>query len=107
MPAPIPQSQVPIVKELCEKLGFESLSDRQPLLDSTHQWRRMYLCKDGTFGKDLIQWKSLDTQRKLRKMAEEYVECSGNGPRFWPLKERPTERSRTRDVLEYPEDSLR
>ena len=102
-PAPIPQNQIPIVKELCENLGFESLSDRQALLDSTHQWRRTYRCDDGTLGKDLVDWKSAKTQENIMIMTREYLDRAGNGTKFWPGKGRP----RPRMIPEYPEDKLR
>lgn len=100
-PAPIQQNQIPIAKDLCEKLGFVSLSERHALLDSTHQWRRTYECVDGTIGKDLVDWKSAKTQEYLKNMTRDYLERGGNGTKFWPRT------GRRGPLPEYPEDKLR
>ena len=100
---PTQQSQVPIVTAICERLGFESLSDRQALQDSTHHWRRTYKCDDGTLGKDLVDWKSATTQKNIMVMTREYLDRAGNGAKFWPPRGRPQPRT----IPEWPEDSQR
>ena len=100
-PTCIQQNQVPIGKDLCEKLGFHSPSKRHVLLESTHTWRRGYTCLDGTLGIELVDWKSKETQDNLETMTREYLERGGNGKKFWPQKGR-------RGLLPaYPEDMIR
>lgn len=78
--------KVPLVRELCEELGFGegagSKKTRNIMTESTHDWRRTYITPNGTPGKDLIDPKCT---YNLFDMAHAYLE-RGYGEIYWPAK---------------------
>lgn len=88
---PLP-TQVPNLVELSETLGFVTSATRpnRELAESTHCWRRHYVCDDGTPGTELLDWKSSLVRTELKKMTKRYLNGSGYGER-WGEHPRPKE----------------
>jgi hypothetical protein len=101
--APIPTNRIPKVKELQENLGFGPLFNRpaRDLQESTHRFRKEYLTGDGTFGKDLVDWKTAKTQNELSRMTRAFLEDEHYGVKYWPSKGGTC----SRRVPQYPGDS--
>lgn len=78
-------SQVPSVKELCNRLGFQRATQTETTVftDATHMFRRSYKCSDGTAGSDLTDWNSPRVQQELAAMAMAFLAARGNGELFW------------------------
>lgn len=68
---PIPQSQIPNVKKLCEDLV--SSHRESNLKETTQSFRKRYKTKDGIPGRNLIEWRQAKTQEDLYYMAVEYM----------------------------------
>lgn len=96
------QNRIPKVKDLCQALGFGVSIERpeQDLKDSTQNWRKQYITSDGTFGKDLKEWRSAKTQNDLLAMSRDYLEIGGWGMSHWPSSGNES----PRDIPEYPRD---
>ena len=99
---PVARNSIPRVKELCRLLDFGDACDRpeQDLKDSTQAWRKQYVANDGTRGKDLIHWRSAETQSGLRHMTKDFLHVGGNGLRYWSLDDYQYPKKN----LEYPRD---
>jgi hypothetical protein len=97
-------SQVPSVKELCDKLGFQQSSSRDTsaFTDTTHAFRKVYKTADGISGAELTDWKSTTTQRELMTMAHKFLDDNGNGEKFWSETKGRNEISE----LRYPKDKI-
>ena len=101
--SPLTQSQIPQIRELQDKLGFDSTDGRSPadLRDATHHFRKEYLTSDGTPGRDLKDWKTSRTQAELLRMARTFLEDERYGVKFWSA----SANSSSKRGLEYPKDS--
>ena len=101
--SPLAQNQIPQIRELQEKLGFDGRDGRAPadLRDATHHFRKEYLTGDGTPGRDLKDWKTPRTQAELLRMARTFLADEHYGMKFWPA----STNSSSKRGLEYPKDS--
>ena len=101
--SPLAQNQIPQIRELQEKLGFGGRDGRSPadLRDATHHFRKEYLASEGTPGRDLKDWKTLQTQTELLRMARTFLEDEHYGMKFWSA----SPNSSSKQGLEYPKDS--
>lgn len=101
--SPLTQKQIPQIRELQDKLGFDGTDGRSPtgLRDATHYFRKVYLTSDGTPGTDLKDWKILRTQSELLRMARTFLEDERYGMKFWSA----STNSSSKRGLEYPKDS--
>jgi len=99
---PLPQNRVPLVRDLCQALGFGDGYERaeHDLKDYTQRWRKQYTTDDGTRGKDLTDWKSAKVQNGLLRMTKDFLEIGGYAVSHWPSREE----GRARNVPEYPRD---
>ena len=81
------QKDIPKVKGLLDLLGFRPGSDRpySMLTDKTHPWRREHINADGTFGRDLKEWKSDKVQEHLKCMTLKFLEHEDTGEQLWPI----------------------
>lgn len=97
------QSQIPQIRELQEKLGFDGRDGRSlaDLRDATHHFRKEYLTSDGTPGRDLKDWKNSLIQAELLRMARTFLEDKHYGMKFWSA----SANSSSKRGLEYPKDS--
>jgi hypothetical protein len=95
-------SQVPSVRELCNRLGFERATQAETTVftDTTHAFRKSYRCSNGSSGSSLTEWNSVNVQQELSAMALEFLDAGGNGERFWSDSRRWKEEG---DLM-YPED---
>lgn len=95
-------SQVPSVKELCNKLGFERATQAETTVftDTTHAFRKSYRCSNGSTGSSLTEWNSISVQQELTAMAMAFLADRGNGERFWS----DLRRWKDDGDLTYPED---
>ena len=100
----IPLSNVPPVKELCEKLGFQHALSRQvtDFVDTTRAFRKNYRTSNGTPGTELTDWNQGTIQHELFTMAIKFLDEARNGVRFWS-DTRPWSED---GDLNYPEDKL-
>ena len=100
--SPLAQSQIPQIRELQEKLGFDGSDGRTPaeLRDATHHFRKEYLTSDGTPGRELKDWKSSRTQAELLRMAWTFLADELYGMKFWPA----STNSSSKRGLDYPKD---
>jgi hypothetical protein len=95
-------SNVPSVKELCDRLGFESASQKETsaFTDATHSFRKSYKTSDGGAGVNLTNWYATDVQQELAAMAVKFLDDCGNGGRFWSSSRRWKEY----EDMTYPDD---
>jgi hypothetical protein len=78
---------VPNLTNLGKILGFEKGVGRRSLkelAESTQQWRRQYICDDGTSGTGLVDRKSDRVRAQLKTMTLEYLDRAGYGRKWWP-----------------------
>jgi hypothetical protein len=97
-------SNIPPVKELCEKLGFRRASSRQEsdFIDTTHAFRKKYKTPAGTPGSELTDWNLVTVQHELFTMAMKFLDEAGNGERFWSVSRTWKEDG----DLHYPDDKM-
>ena len=101
--SPLAQNQIPQIRELQDKLGFDGTDGRSPadLIDATHRFRKEYLTSDGRPGRDLKDWKTPRTQAELLRMARTFLNDEHYGRKFWSA----SANSSSKRGLEYPKDS--
>jgi hypothetical protein len=95
-------SQVPSVKELCNRLGFERATPAETTVftDTTHAFRKSYKRPNGSAGSSLTDWNSISVQQELTAMAMAFLADGGNGERFWS----DSRRWKDDGDLTYPDD---
>lgn len=97
---PIPGTRVPMVKDLCEALGFGASS--LPFQKSLNHWRKNYRTASGKSGMNITNW-ALETDRyELGVMAQHYLQTGDHARKNWP----PSEEASPRVKPEYPKDEI-
>jgi hypothetical protein len=97
-------SNVPPVKELCDKLGFQRASSRKVdnFMDMVHIFRKNYKTAGGTPGAELKDWNLATVQHELSIMASKFLDEAGNGDRFWS----ETRTWKKDGDFNYPDDKM-
>ena len=90
--------QVPAIDAACNELAITS-EQKTPFLESTHKWRQEFRFRDGSFGKDLVDWGCSRTLKRLSRMALAYLRAE-YGTKWWP----PARLNESRPFVEYPRD---
>ena len=82
-------------------MGFGHSYDRPEsfLKESTQSWRKQYKTREGTLGRNLVEWRQQKTQVDLEFMTIDYLEIGEYGLKHWPAN--------TIGILEYPKDRHR
>jgi hypothetical protein len=77
---------IPLIESLRKKLGVGTPGDKESreFRRVVTEFRRDYKAVDGTPGTAFVDWRSRTDQDALRRMADEFLENRGWGPRFWP-----------------------
>ena len=95
-PPPFP-ANIPKIRQLCEKLGYQSAEKlTRDLRGTTQVWRKQYVTPSHKAGTELRNWKCESERNELLQMAMKYLD-DGNGERFWPNGEGD-------ERLQYPKD---
>lgn len=95
---PIRQDRILRIRELYNRLGYGGRSE-QPLRDlsrTMHAWRHLHTHDDAA----ITRWSRYETQRHLSLLAEDFLNTSPHGEKFWPATGRPIPHA----IPEYPED---
>ncbi|KAH8810882.1 hypothetical protein F5884DRAFT_749288 [Xylogone sp. PMI_703] len=100
----VPIGQVPLVRVLCELLGFQraSVRDTQSFLETMHAWRKSSVTSDGEKIGNMLNWRDPRVQTELAAMSTRFLE-SDNAQRFWS----PDRSWWQEGDLRFPEDKVR
>ena len=101
----IAQNQLLEVKELYEQLGFDGANEDSSadLKDDLCHFRGEYLASNGTPSRDLVEWRTPQTQNELLRMARAFLVTECYGLKHWPVMSGPASKGR----LAYPKDTDR
>lgn len=98
-------SNVPLLKELCNKLGFQCALSRtvDDFINVVYIFRKNYKTSDSIPGIELKDWNIAAVQNELSIIASTFLDEAGNGDRFWF----ETRAWKEDDDFNYPDNKIR
>lgn len=98
------EKDIPGVRTLIEKLGFQYATTQQTKIFSSASltWRKSYMNDTTLPKKNLNKWAMPDVRNELGVMADYFLVRDGGGERFWSA-ERDWIKDKNTDLI-YPKD---
>lgn len=88
MASSVNPTSIPPISTLRQKLGFGDCHSENyqsiSFYESVRAFRKTFVTSQGYEGGALHEWRSSEHQSALEEMVQAFLDCDGNGARFWP-----------------------